>query len=806
MDDFRLRCELRGHLEDVRSLAVTPNGALLTGSRDKTIKLWREGPDGAFHEESTLVGHTDFVSALAYAPPGVLPGCPGGAVVSGSRDCTVIVWDLASAEPVQKLEGHQYQVSSVLVTPEGDVVSASLDKTIRVWRDGQCTATLEGHEAAVLCLAQLPNGDLLSGSGDCTIRVWSGGKCTATIAAHSDSVRGLALLPNVGVVSASHDQTLKVWTLSGECIAELVGHTALVYTAATTADGLVASGSEDNTARVWHADGTCLQTIEHPSNLWAVAFLPNGDLVTACSDHVARVWTREEQRAAPAELLEAYAAALAAKKAEAAASKDDGGGGGGGGLPAGLKLEDASVLLMPGTRDGQTKVVREGGAGVAYAWDASKGEWERIGEVVGSGDAGDTMTPGNKWHNGQLWDYVFDVDAEEGALPRKLAINRGDNPYLVADRFLEENELPASYKDQIVQFILQNTAGDAGPSAGTGTFVDPYTGAGAYVPPSTSGPSGSGAGGYGVTGGGADPFTGGGAAPPAHLPAKTYLIFDQVPGREAIRKKIAELSTAVAAEGGEAAAAALSEADLAEGGPLDSLLGAAAAAPSGGGGAATVSDADMAVLGKMLSWPAAQLFPALDIARLLVLERGAADRLAAAAGQLAAAGSGGTTGGLGAALAAATANPPVPAAQQTAARLACNCFVQPALLAWVQSAGSKLLEALDPAAASPNKNVRQGLATLLVNYSVMLAKLASSELEFKSRVLVLAVELLNASPADDAETRYRTLVAVGTLAGEHSKVRGLARELGFLSLTDSLKGSGGKVGEVAAEAAQTLRL
>ena len=208
----------------------------------------------------------------------------------------------------------------------------------------------------------------------------------------------------------------------------------------------------------------------------------------------------------------------------------------------------------------------------------------------------------------------------------------------------------------------------------------------------------------------------------------------QVPGREAIRKKIAELSTAVAAEGGEAAAAALSEADLAEGGPLDSLLGAAAAAPSGGGGAATVSDADMAVLGKMLSWPAAQLFPALDIARLLVLERGAADRLAAAAGQLAAAGSGGTTGGLGAALAAATANPPVPAAQQTAARLACNCFVQPALLAWVQSAGSKLLEALDPAAASPNKNVRQGLATLLVNYSVMLAKLASSELEFKSRV------------------------------------------------------------------------
>lgn len=49
-------------------------------------------------------------------------------------------------------------------------------------------------------------------------------------------------------------------------------------------------------------------------------------------------------------------------------------------------------------------------------------------------------------------------------------------------------------------------------------------------------------------------------------------------------------------------------------------------------------------------------------------------------------------------------------------------------------------------------------------------------------------------------------MAVGTLAGEHSKVRGLARELGFLPLTGSLKTAGGKVGEVAAEVAQKLRL
>ena len=33
---------------------------------------------------------------------------------------------------------------------------------------------------------------------------------------------------------------------------------------------------------------------------------------------------------------------------------------------------------------------------------ACRGEWEKIGEVVG-GD--DTMAAGSKWYNGQQWDY-----------------------------------------------------------------------------------------------------------------------------------------------------------------------------------------------------------------------------------------------------------------------------------------------------------------------------------------------------------------------------------------------------------------
>ena len=41
-------------------------------------------------------------------------------------------------------------------------------------------------------------------------------------------------------------------------------------------------------------------------------------------------------------------------------------------LPDGLKIEDSSALLRPGSRDGEVKVVSEDGGGVAYSWNAAQ--------------------------------------------------------------------------------------------------------------------------------------------------------------------------------------------------------------------------------------------------------------------------------------------------------------------------------------------------------------------------------------------------------------------------------------------------
>ena len=736
---------------------------------------------------------------------------------------------------VQQLQGHQYQVTGVGTTPSGQIVSSSLDKSLKIWQNGECKATLEGHEGPINCMVVLPDGNttpsteindstmVATGSGDKTVRFWSLSqqKCTKIINAHEDTVRTLAVLPNIGIVSGSHDFTLKIWTLSGELVTEMVGHTRIIFTAAVSPDSsVIASGADDNTARVWRVDGTCLQVLEHPGCVWAVTFLPNGDLVTACADGVARIWTRNEERKATADGLEIFNATLTAYK-DLSKPKEEGTAGDGSGqpagLPAGLRLSNADALNSPGSNDGQTIVVMEGLAGIAYSWNAGSNEWERLGEVLAGPDGGGADAGGSvkKMLDGVEWDYVIDVDVADGAPPLKLAMNADENPYFVADRFIERHDLPVTYKEQIVQFIMQNTtaSGGAGGSGGGGggSYVDPYTGASAYVPAppgastgmNTTFPTNTSTN-YGVTGGGVDPFTGSGrpVAAVSHLPAKSFYLFEAPPPVEGLRKKMAEFNNALKSDP-VTASFAVEDADMADEGPLGALL-TAAAIPAGQSGRVFDASVVTSILPQLLRWPAPQLFPCLDLARVVMLDPTGAATLAntAAEPMLTA-----PAGSLGRALAeACCADPPVPASQQVALRCMTNCFAQPPLQTWARTHLNAFLALSAPCVSSTTKGVRLGAATLLVNVALALTKLPGDELESKSQVVALAIALLGACPGDDEEPRYRALVAIGTLLPEHSQIRSGAKQMGMLEMCSTLQASSGKVGEVAREVASLIRL
>ena len=54
-------------------------------------------------------------------------------------------------------------------------------------------------------------------------------------------------------------------------------------------------------------DGECSETIVHPAiSVWAVSTMPNGDIVSGCSDGVVRVFSESKERWASEKDLKEY--------------------------------------------------------------------------------------------------------------------------------------------------------------------------------------------------------------------------------------------------------------------------------------------------------------------------------------------------------------------------------------------------------------------------------------------------------------------------------------------------------------------
>jgi len=122
----------------VSSVRFSPNGKyILAWTLDNCIRLWNY-IDGKGKCVKTYQGHVNTKYSL-----GGCFGVYGGAlpdqyafVASGSEDNSIVLWDVSSKNILQRLEGHTDVVMSVDTHPtESVIVSGSLDKTVRIWRD-----------------------------------------------------------------------------------------------------------------------------------------------------------------------------------------------------------------------------------------------------------------------------------------------------------------------------------------------------------------------------------------------------------------------------------------------------------------------------------------------------------------------------------------------------------------------------------------------------------------------------------------------------------------------------------------------
>ena len=261
---------------------VTGAKLLLTGSVDRTIRIWKSDPQDLhqFNHACTLEGHTGSVNAIAVADGADI-------IATGATDGSVRTWRLRVHEGVvgQLLESIPMKprffplgLSLALLRAEGEaekpimLAVAGTTNVVQIYvAENLITApylklcaTLSGHEGWVRSLSFTPDkqsrsGDLLlaSASQDKYIRLWRvhrGEVATSIPSEDEDPMLG-GLEPTLTNKAHGLETAGSKYSITFEAL--LFGNEDWIYSAAWNPDPerqQLLSASADNTLTIWEQD------------------------------------------------------------------------------------------------------------------------------------------------------------------------------------------------------------------------------------------------------------------------------------------------------------------------------------------------------------------------------------------------------------------------------------------------------------------------------------------------------------------------------------------------------------------------
>lgn len=274
---------------DYDALLTMNRHKILTGSRDRTVRVWDahtyqcvrvlgvpsrtmnivvpplpsitsgrgQRPFKTVFSHETLAEPTDTSPSLFHDGSILCLQYNDDVLVTGSSDCTCIVWDIKRGYlPTKRLHHHVAGVLDVCFDDK-HIVSCSKDTTICLWdqRTGEFLRKLNGHRGPVNAV-QLRGDLLVSASGDGVAKLWNiaSGLCIKEFLSRD---RGMACvefsLDARTILAGGNDQVIYQFdTNTGEIVRELNGHRGLVRSLhLDSANERVVSGSYDTSVKAY---------------------------------------------------------------------------------------------------------------------------------------------------------------------------------------------------------------------------------------------------------------------------------------------------------------------------------------------------------------------------------------------------------------------------------------------------------------------------------------------------------------------------------------------------------------------------
>ena len=307
---------LEGHEGSVRGCAISADGSFIASAGgDGTVRIWDLWTG---KERAVLRGHESSVYACAIARDGTF-------IVSAGENYELKIWNVETGTVRHTLRGHEAEggsigeqaISDCAVAPDGSVISAGGDGTVRVWDpdSGEELAVLRGGGGEMSACAVSSDGTflvsaedrpslLVSAEGEPTVRVWElrrrrfgrSLKAKERTCMERYDVRECAITPDGSliVLAEGQDKRISVWDLAAGGEPATLDHPDFVHTCAVAPDGsFIAAGGSDKTVRIWDAstreETAALEGHMAPVN--DVAVSPDGSLVvSAAADGTVRIW------------------------------------------------------------------------------------------------------------------------------------------------------------------------------------------------------------------------------------------------------------------------------------------------------------------------------------------------------------------------------------------------------------------------------------------------------------------------------------------------------------------------------------
>ncbi|MCC6750317.1 MAG: protein kinase [Deltaproteobacteria bacterium] len=192
-------------------------GRLATSGSDGQVRVWRL-EDGALERSLTLAGES--LVSVAFVGDGRF-------LVAGTRGEELVVWDLTVRAEPEREGGHQSRVTALALAPHGEwFVTSARDRTLRAWdrASGRQLFSVATPEQ-VTALVVSPEGTIISGAQDGTIRLWSPGTgaLLGTLLGQRGNLRQLRVdAEGRWLVATSIEQTA-IWDLAARRLSHLLG-------------------------------------------------------------------------------------------------------------------------------------------------------------------------------------------------------------------------------------------------------------------------------------------------------------------------------------------------------------------------------------------------------------------------------------------------------------------------------------------------------------------------------------------------------------------------------------------------------